>query len=113
MNYFLIPGIDLPNIFILFIFFIMPRICSNCFMKLLAKIKPVLILRLGLGLMYLYSGYDLFQYPKSWSQFVPSWLKDILATGGIDLLTFLKIQGLGEILMAAVFVLELPNKIWR
>src|SRR3989344_1446153 len=35
-------------------------------------------LRLGLGLMYLYSGIDLFRHPTAWHWALPMWLRDII-----------------------------------
>jgi hypothetical protein len=75
-------------------------------MKFLQKIKPVFVLRLSLGLSYLYSGYDLFVHPTGWywalrplPDFAQEIINDVI---GKDL--FLKTQGVGEMLMAVLFL---------
>jgi hypothetical protein len=75
----------------------------NNFMQ---KLSSEWAVRLGLGLMYLYSGYDLFMNPKGWYwavRPVPQAIQDILVNPiGID--NFLKIQGLGEIALAVAML---------
>ncbi|MBX4188004.1 MAG: sulfite exporter TauE/SafE family protein [Candidatus Doudnabacteria bacterium] len=56
-----------------------------------------LVLRFGLALTYLFSGYDLIANPTSWSNFVPFWMKNLLP---VDVLTFIQIQGGVELLLA-------------
>lgn len=73
---------------------------------LIQKFSPEWALRLGLGAMYLYSGYDLFSHPKRWYWAIES-LPEVIQTivvrpFGID--TFLKLQGLGEIALALIFL---------
>lgn len=60
-----------------------------------------LILRYGLALTYLFSGYDLITSPRSWSSFVPYWFGNLLP---VDVLTFIQIQGVVEILIALAFI---------
>lgn len=72
-------------------------------MNFIAKLNPVWVLRLGLGLMYLYSGYDLFANPQHWYGFVPKWLSQaVLAVGPIEL--YLKLQGIGELIIGLLFL---------
>lgn len=69
-------------------------------------ITPVWFLRLGLGLMYLYSGLDIVRHPSSWhwavTQF-PDWLEKIPNSIGID--RFLTGQGIAELIFAAVLII--------
>lgn len=74
-------------------------------MALLTKFKPEIFLRLGLGLTYLYSGYDILVHPTAWIWAItslPQFLKDIIAVVGFE--NFLRIQGAGELLFAFVFL---------
>ena len=75
-------------------------------MKFLEKIKPVWVLRISLGLSYLYSGYDLFAHPTGWYwalRPLPEFAQEIInEVIGKDL--FLKTQGVGEMLMALLFL---------
>lgn len=66
------------------------------------KMNPVWPLRLGLGLMYLYSGYDLIAYPFHWYGFVPRWFSAAV-TPLLSLENYLRFQGAGE--MALGFLL--------
>lgn len=68
-----------------------------------SKIKPEWTLRLGLGLMYLYSGYDIFYNPRSWVNFVPTWFSQgISPILPID--TYLRFQGVGEFIIGLLFL---------
>ena len=69
------------------------------------RLKPEFILRLSLAVMYLYSGWSLITSPKSWTQFVPFWLKDNLTQIRFPVATFVQVQGVGELLIATVFLL--------
>lgn len=72
---------------------------------MLSRLKPELTLRLGLGLMYVYSGLDLFIHPARWEWAVeklPPVLQNIISALGVD--NFLKIQGAAELILAAVFI---------
>ena len=65
--------------------------------------KPELPLRLGLGLMYLYSGYDLFFNTQHWYAFLPSWFSGrIIDFMAIE--TYLKAQGAAEFIMGILFL---------
>jgi hypothetical protein len=61
-------------------------------------------LRLGLGLMYVYSGYDLIAHPTAWTWALPPWAADII-TGFVPLTQYLRIQGVVELILAAIFIL--------
>src|SRR3989338_944631 len=63
------------------------------------KLKPEWILRLGLGFMYLYSGFDLIMNPKGWTWALPWWYKQmVMVVMPID--GYLRFQGALELLMA-------------
>lgn len=80
-------------------------------MNFLQKINPVSPLRLGLGAMYLYSGYDLIVHPSAWTWAIPQWFSDIVTTF-IPIEQYLHIQGGIELALAAIFLLWfLPRKI--
>ncbi len=65
---------------------------------------PIWFLRLGLGAMYAYSGYDLIATPSHWYAFVPPWFSQILWTVGLDITTYLRLQGAVELLFAFVLL---------
>lgn len=79
----------------------------------LSSKKAVWALRLGLGATYVYSGYDLFKHPGSWQWAVrglPLFMQNIIDAIGIN--TYLQIQGVAELLFAAVLLLWfLPKKL--
>ncbi|TSC67938.1 MAG: hypothetical protein G01um101466_604 [Parcubacteria group bacterium Gr01-1014_66] len=66
------------------------------------KISEVL-LRLGLAGTYIFSGYDLFMHPRSWTQFVPYWFSQLL-TLLMPLDLFIRMQGIGELILALLFL---------
>jgi hypothetical protein len=73
------------------------------------NISPVLPLRVGLGIMYAYSGMDLLRNPDNWIAFIPGWLMDIIVNI-ISLEIFLRVQGAIELVFAVSFLLFfLPN----
>lgn len=77
------------------------------------QIRPELPLRLGLGLMYLYSGYSLITNPEAWISFVkvlPLTLLKIIDAVGIE--RFLMGQGIFEVALAAVFLLWFISIRW-
>tara|TARA_B100000745_G_scaffold300364_1_gene254029 strand:- start:7470 stop:7958 length:489 start_codon:yes stop_codon:yes gene_type:complete len=69
--------------------------------------QPEVFLRLGLGLTFLWSGYNIYTTPENWLGFLeqlPAWLIDPLTT----YLTFEQIllaQGVAEMVFGAVFLL--------
>ncbi len=73
-------------------------------------------LRLGLGGMYLYSGYDIFMHPTGWTwalrplpQFIQSTINSTVGN-----ITYLKIQGAGEFLLGlALLMWFLPRVVGK
>lgn len=76
--------------------------CDLEFMKFLQKISPEWPLRLGLGVIYIYSGIDLIRHPTAWHWAVrplPMAIQDfITAQIGVD--RYLVFQGVGELALA-------------
>ena len=72
-------------------------------MNFLQKIRPEWSLRLGLGLMYIYSGYDLFTNPQHWYGFVPQWFSRAV-TSIVPITTYLRLQGIGELVLGFLFL---------
>lgn len=60
-------------------------------------------MRLGLGLMYLYSGYDLFYHPTAWLWAVPKWYAQIV-TPVSSLELYLRFQGVAEFAIGLLFL---------
>ena len=72
-------------------------------MNFLQKMNPAWSLRLGLGIMYLYSGFDLFYHPSHWYGFVPKWFSQtVIQVAPIE--AYLKIQGIGEMVIGLLFL---------
>lgn len=72
-------------------------------MNIMQNIHPELPLRLGLGLMYLYSGWDIIANPRHWYGFVPRWFSQTVAQlGPID--NYLRLQGSVEIVIGLLFL---------
>ena len=67
------------------------------------RISPELPLRLGLGLVYLYSGINLISHPTAWVWALPYWLRSLI-DAVIPLKWYLQIQGGIEIVFAIVFL---------
>lgn len=78
----------------------------------LQKISPEWPLRIGLGLMYIYSGVDILRHPSAWLwavRLLPDWLEVIPKLIGPE--RFLFLQGLGEIFLAFLLLAWfLPRK---
>lgn len=72
-------------------------------MNFLQKISAQWPLRLGLGAMYLYSGYDLVANPQHWYGFVPRWFSQAV-TQVASVETYLRLQGAGELLLGILFL---------
>lgn len=68
-------------------------------MNFFKNLKPEWTLRLGIGLMYFYSGYDLIVRPEYWYGFIPPWLENAASTFASANL-YLKVQGAGELVIA-------------
>ena len=73
-------------------------------MKFFENIQPAWALRIGLGFMYVYSGTSLIRQPLDWQGFLPPWFGDMVSRF-LPLPTYLAIQGVGELAMAAAFLL--------
>lgn len=69
----------------------------------LQKMNPVWPLRLGLGLMYLYSGYDLIAYPHHWYGFLPRWFS-LVVSSVLPLDQYLRLQGAGETILGILLL---------
>ena len=67
--------------------------------SILQKLKPEWVLRTGLGLMYLYSGFDLILNPKGWTWALPYWYKQMVVVV-MPIESYLRFQGAVELLMA-------------
>ncbi len=61
-------------------------------------------LRLSTGIMYIYSGVDLFRHPSSWTWALPYWLRGIIGKV-IEINLYIQIQGIIEIIFAVIFLL--------
>jgi len=72
-------------------------------MNILKKLNPEWPLRLGLGLMYLYSSYDIFYHIQNWKGYIPSWFFH-LVTPIMPLDLYLKLQAVGEFMIALLFL---------
>lgn len=72
------------------------------FMSFIKKLSPEWALRLGLGLMYLYSGYDLFYNPRHWYGFVPKWFSQAV-TQVVSVEAYLRFQGVAEMIIGVLF----------
>jgi hypothetical protein len=74
--------------------------------SIIQKLSPEWALRLALGAMYLYSGYDLFMNPNGWTWAIrqlPDGIESIIASA-IGTIGFIKFQGIGELVMAVLFL---------
>ncbi|MEK7193528.1 MAG: hypothetical protein AAB652_01945 [Patescibacteria group bacterium] len=72
-------------------------------MKFLQKISAEWVLRIFFAWMYLYSGVDIIQNPKSWTWAVPIWFNNFI-TQFMPIETYMRIQGVGEIIFALAFL---------
>src|SRR5438552_14898738 len=72
-------------------------------MDWLKKISPECVLRWSLGLMYVYSGQDLFRNPTAWKWALPFWLRNVIEKV-VPLETYLRFQGLLELVMALILM---------
>jgi|SRR3989344_2441675 len=69
--------------------------------------QPEVFVRLGLGLTFLYSGYDIYKNPENWMWYLerlPSWMLDPI-TAYITLEKFLFINGVSEVVFGMIFIL--------
>lgn len=82
---------------------------GNYLRKALENLNPAWPLRLGLGLMYLYSGFDLFYHPEYWEGFLPAWMeRGLLQITSVD--AYLRMQGLGEFIIGLLFLVWFSGK---
>ena len=65
-------------------------------------ISPQWPLRIGLGLVYCFSGYSILTNTLAWMGFVPTWFSSMLSP--LSLNTFLQAQGGGELLMGLLLL---------
>ena len=72
-------------------------------MSFLTKINPEWSLRIGFGIMYLYSGSNLILHPTAWYWAMPLWFKNLI-TSVVNLDTYLRFQGIIEIFFAVVLL---------
>jgi uncharacterized membrane protein YphA (DoxX/SURF4 family) len=68
----------------------------------IAKLKPALALRIGLGLTFIYAGIMSFLAPENWIGFVPQWIGSI-----IDPMIFLQIHAGFEIVLGLALLVGL------
>lgn len=78
-------------------------------MNILKKINPAWALRIGLGITYLYSGYDLFYHPASWIWAVPTWYAHAV-TSVFSLEAYLRFQGVAELIIGFLFIAWFSGK---
>lgn len=62
-------------------------------------VSPVMLLRLGLGLVFLYAGVHALVDPQSWIGFVPHWASVIIPAA-----TFLMVHSIFELLLGVLFL---------
>jgi len=80
---------------------------------LFQKLSPEWILRLTLGVMYLYSGIDLVRHPTAWYWAIrplPDAIQTVIQFVGMD--HFLVMQGIVELIFAAVLIVWFVPKIF-
>ncbi len=69
-------------------------------------------LRLGLGIMYLYSGYDIIMHPSAWQWAVirlPQFIQNSINQLGVD--TYLKVQGISEAVLGLLLLVWILPRI--
>jgi len=78
--------------------------------KIIRKIKAELPLRLGLGLTYAYSGYDILKNPNAWTQFtnkavinLPEFMRSFIQDS-FGVTEYLRVQGIFEIIIAVLLL---------
>jgi hypothetical protein len=77
-------------------------------MKVLKKLaKPETFLRLGLGLMFLYSGHSIYSNPGAWEFYVTGLPQWVLApiTHFVTVQQFLLVQGVAEMAFGLILLL--------
>ncbi|MCL4404134.1 DoxX family membrane protein [Patescibacteria group bacterium] len=66
------------------------------------KLSPVLLLRIGLGLVFIYAGVHQIAQPAAWDGFVPGWIAGI-----INPVTFIYIHGAFELALGLGIIVGL------
>lgn len=79
-------------------------------MAFFQKIPVQWPLRLGLGLTYLYSGFELFNQPLLWRSFLPVWYANFVS-GILSVELYLRLQGIVEIVMGLLFLAWFAGKL--
>jgi hypothetical protein len=67
------------------------------------KLTPEWLLRIGIAVMYLYSGSSLIRTPEDWEWALPRWLREVIAKI-IPVHIYLQLQGVAELLIAIVLL---------
>ena len=81
-------------------------------MRIFKKLNSEWALRLSLGAMYLYSGIDIVRHPSAWTWAIrdlPDFIGRIIADE-FGIYKFLYIQGVGEVMLALVFIIWLTPR---
>jgi hypothetical protein len=78
-------------------------------MNWLDRISAEWPLRIGTGLMYLYSGFDIALHPRSWLWALPQGLKQML-DATIGTVNYLKLQGGSEVVFALILLIPFVPK---
>lgn len=73
-------------------------------MKKLTNISPVWPLRIGLGLVFLYSGTSIIAQPMTWAGFLPSNVY-LTISSFMPVEVYMRIQGGGELLMGMLLLI--------
>lgn len=73
-------------------------------MKWVKNISPSWPLRLGLGLVYVYSGYHILANPLAWAGFLPAWLSSGISSA-LPLDVYMRAQGGGELLIGLLLLI--------
>lgn len=67
----------------------------------------LLLLRLGLGGVFIWFGIDKFFHPKLWSAYMPPWFSGILP---VEMFTFIYLLGVFEIIVGLLVLIGLYTK---
>ncbi len=68
----------------------------------------LLLLRLGLGGVFVWFGIDKFFHPQFWSVFMPEWFSSVLP---VELFTFIYLLGMFELIVGGLVLIGLYAKI--
>lgn len=67
------------------------------------NIGPAWVLRIGLGVTYLYSGTSLIANPEFWYGFLPGWFS-FFVTQLVEVNIYLRVQGVIEVFVGTLFL---------